>query len=333
MMSFPPVAVRHDVTPDTLAKTVESLEGPVIFKGLVADWPVVQAGLEGADALIDYLKARDNGTPAETFRQAPGEDGRYFYTKDQSGRNFARAPVPPRITLDRLRAIRGQEAEHIYIQSAPLERHMPRVKAENRLPGIAAEPRIWIGNRSHTQIHFDLYDNLACMVGGQKSFVLFPPEQVGNLYMGPFENTLAGVPAAMVSLDNPDFEAHPRFAEALETATIAVLEPGDVLFIPYMWWHHVISDGDFNVQINYWWNPAPDMGAPMQALFHAMLSVRDLPASQNRAWKGMFYHFVFHQSGETGVHLRPELRGLQGALTDDQRIAFRKALGQRLQED
>lgn len=307
----------------------------MVFKGMVREWPIVQAAVAGTGTLIDYLKTRDSGKPPETFRQAPGGDGKYFYGDDQKSFNFARAHVPLRMTLDRLRTLAGQPgAERIYVQSAPLSDYLPAVKAENPLPGVDAEPRIWIGNRSTTQIHFDLYDNLACMVAGTKRFVLFPPEQLPNLYMGPFETTVSGVPTAMANLENPDFGAHPRFAEALKAATVAELDPGDVLFVPYMWWHHVVSDDDLNVQINYWWDDAArGMGVPIQALFHAMASLRDLPPRQNRAWKTMFDHFVFHRSDPVAEHLPPEVRGFQGELTPEQRAALRKQIGRNLLED
>lgn len=332
-MTCPPVASRTDVTLGTLAEAVAGLDKPVIFKGVAASWPIVAAA-ETASGLIDYLKARDNGKPATTFRQTPEGDGKFFYGNDQKTLNFARAAIPMSLTLDRLRSLFGQAgAEHIYIQSAPLNEHLPAAKAENVLPGIAAEPRIWIGNRSTTQVHFDLYDNLACMVGGHKRFILFPPDQTKNLYMGPFDTTISGVPTAMVNLENPDFAVHPRFREALETATVADLEPGDVLFIPYMWWHHVVSDGDFNVQINYWWDPAvAATGQPMQVLIHAMLSLRDLPSNQNAAWRAMFDHFVFHQSDPITDHLLPEVRGIQGDLTPEQRAAIRRQLGKTMQD-
>ena len=331
MPPFPPADSRDDVTLAELAGVVRDLDRPMVFKGVVQDWPIVQAAVKGNPDLVAYLKARDAGIPVETFRQPPGGDGKYFYGEDQKGFNFIRAQVPMPMVLDRLLR---PDAEPLYIQSALLSDHLPKVRNENSLPGVAAEPRIWIGNRSRTQIHFDLYENLACMVAGRKRFVLFPPEQVANLYMGPFETTVSGVPTAMANLENPDFEAHPRFVEALKTATVADLEPGDVLFIPYMWWHHVVSDGAFNVQINYWWDDAPaEMGVPIHALFHAMMALRDRPKRQNAAWKAMFDHFVFRQNGPTGTHLPPELRGMQGDIPADERIAIRKTLGRNLQED
>ena len=331
MPPFPTVDSRDDVTFETLARAVAEAREPVIFKGLVKDWPVVQAARRGAGDLIDYLKGCDNGTPAVTFRK--GGDGKYFYGDGLDGVNFQRASVPLSLTLERLRKLEPGSGEHIYIQSTPLKDHLPRLKADNRLPGVEAEPRIWIGNASVTQIHFDLYENLACMVGGSKRFVLFPPEQLPNLYIGPFETTVSGVPTAMADLENPDFATHPRFAGALRAATVAELEPGDVLYIPYMWWHHVVSDGHFNVQVNYWWNPAEAFGSPMQALILAMLAVRDLPPEQNAAWKTMFEHFVFHGNGPVAEHLPEGKRGLMGEMTVEQRVAIRKELGRNLAED
>ncbi|ESQ87514.1 hypothetical protein ABAC460_19495 [Asticcacaulis sp. AC460] len=337
MSPFPTVATRSDITLATLAQAVADAHEPIVFKGVVRDWPSVRASQTSADALIDYLKACDNGAPAATFRQPPG-DGKFFYNSTIDGFTFQRGNLPLSVTLERLRQIRNQSnAEHVYIQSAPVKDHLPRMKAENQLPCVDAEPRIWIGNTSITQIHFDLSENLVCMIGGEKRFILFPPDQLPNLYMGPFERTVSNVPTSMASLENPDFTAHPRFAEALKAATVADLEPGDVLYIPYMWWHHVVSSGGFNVQMNYWWNPALDIqaagGQPMQALVLAMLAVRDLPEDQRDAWKGMFDHFVFQKNGPPAEHLPPDRRGLMGDMTFEQRLGLRKHLGQNLAED
>ncbi len=331
MHAFPPVESRTGVRAEDLAQAVRGLSRPVVFKGAVAAWPVVKAGKAGPDALIDYLKTCDNGRPAETFRQGQG-DGRFFYGEAADGFNFQRASVPLSATLDRLRALHGKGThEHIYIQSAPLKDYMPKLKAGNALPGIAAEPRIWIGNASETQIHFDLYDNLACMIGGAKRFVIFPPGQAANLYMGPVETTVSGVPTSMVHFARPDLDAHPRFADALEAATVADLEPGDVLYMPYMWWHHVVSTDDLNVQVNYWWNPAgPEMGQAMHALLLAMLNIRDLPDGQAAAWQAMFDHFVF--GSDRAAHLPADKRGILGDLTPDQRTAIRKQIGKAMQE-
>ena len=46
---------------------------------------------------------------------------------------------------------------------------------------------------------------------------------------------------SMVSLRDPDFARYPKFRDALAAAQSAELEPGDCIFIPPLWWHHVES--------------------------------------------------------------------------------------------
>ena len=58
----------------------------------------------------------------------------------------------------------------------------------------------------------------------------------------------------MVDFANPDFEKYPRFREAIAAGQMAELEPGDAVFIPAMWWHHVEGLSAFNTLVNYWWS-------------------------------------------------------------------------------
>ena len=107
-----------------------------------------------------------------------------------------------------------------------------------------------IGNRAKVATHNDPLNNIACNVAGHRRFTLFPPEQIGNLYMGPLHVTPAGTPISMVHLTNPDLERFPRFSDAMESASVAELEPGDALFIPYQWYHHVEALDPLNILID-----------------------------------------------------------------------------------
>src|SRR5258708_38370583 len=81
------------------------------------------------------------------------------------------------------------------------------------LPQVA--PLLWLGGRVRTQIHHDRDHNLACVIAGRRRFVLFPPEQVANLYIGPIDNP---PPLSIVDLEAPDFTPFPRFQTALGAA-------------------------------------------------------------------------------------------------------------------
>ena len=95
--------------------------------------------------------------------------------------------------------------------------------------------------------HFDFNDNIACVAHGRRRFMLFPPEQLENLYVGPLEFTPQGVPISLVDVHNPDLARYPRFERAVAAAQVAELEAGDAIFIPYMWWHSVRSLEPFNI--------------------------------------------------------------------------------------
>jgi hypothetical protein len=131
----------------------------------------------------------------------------------------------------------------------------------------------------------------------------------------------------MVPLDNPDLERYPRFAQALEVAQSADVEPGDVVYIPFFWWHHVRSLDAFNVLVNYWWNDASEArGLPFDCLLHAMLTLRDLPDGQREIWRRVFDYYIFKTSGDPGAHLTPEQRGVLGQLTPELRDQIRSAV-------
>ena len=175
---------------------------------------------------------------------------------------------------------------------------------------------IWIGTRTRIAAHNDFPDNLACVAVGRRRFTLFPPDQFRNLYLGPVDNTPAGRAISMVDFRAPDFAQFPRFREALKHAQIAELGPGDALFIPSMWWHHVESLAPFNVLMNYWWRDTPRwLGQPQDALNHAMLSIRDLPPEEKQVWSALFDYYVFENGDEVTAHIPEKARGVLAPLT------------------
>ena len=175
-------------------------------------------------------------------------------------------------------------------------------------------PRFWLGTPAIVATHNDTMENIACIAAGRRRFTIFPPEQVANLYMGPFHLTPAGTAVSMVHVTDPDLDRFPRFADALDAAQSAELEPGDVIYIPYGWYHHVEALSPLNLLVNYWWNPARrDVGSPWDALMHGMIALRQLPPDQRRAWRAMFDHYVFMSGGDPAAHLPKMFRGILGA--------------------
>lgn len=283
-----------------------------------------------------YLKRLDSGAKTEMSIAAPEHEGRLFYTNAMAGLNFTKQPATVSAVLDRIEAAAGApKPETVAAQAVSIADALPGFTAENR-PGFldaAIQPRIWIGNRVVTATHHDMFSNLAVVVAGRRRFTLFPPDQVANLYVGPFEFTPAGTPASLVDPEAPDLDRFPRAAEAMSQALSAELEPGDAIYIPHMWWHHVRSLDPLSVLVNYWWDEAPAAQpglAPINALIHAILSFEGLPQEQRGAWQAMFDHFVFHADGDPNAHIPEERRGIRGKLSPESKERLRKTLGQMM---
>lgn len=307
---------------------------PVVMKNFVGHWPAVAAGRQSAAEMSAYVKRFETGRPVETIFGSPEIAGQYFYNDDLTGLNFERRPALISESLDAIARFEGTPSPpSIYIQSTPMHTNLPGFAEENPigvLPPVI-EPRIWMGNRLTVQTHFDLSENIACVVAGRRRFTLFPPEQTPNLYVGPFELTLAGPPVSLVRLEDPDLDKYPRFADALQHARTATLEPGDALFIPYFWWHHVTSLESFNVLVNYWWNDASrQLASPFDSLLHAILAVRDMPPHQQKAWKMMFEHYAFEQNGDPVAHLPDHAKGALGPHTPEIRNKLKATLATNL---
>lgn len=307
---------------------------PAIFRGLGRDWPAVQAGRTSPEAAIDYLKRFSQPGPVSAMLGEPEIEGRFFYTADLKKLNFQRGTTPLDPFLDRL--LRDQKTVRPYamaVQSLALPEHLPGFVEENRNDLLDEQivPRIWLGNSIRVATHYDQMENIGIVMTGRRRFTVFPPEQVANLYPGPFELTPAGVVISLVDVAAPDLERYPRYAEALAAAQTALLEPGDAIYLPFQWWHGVESLDPVNAFVNYWWNPAPDhLGSTDDVLLLALTSVRGLPDDQRAAWRALFDHYIFEVNGDPAAHLPPDVKGVLGPITPEQVARTRAALLQSL---
>jgi hypothetical protein len=332
------VEERTAVDAPTFAAEVAGRDSPIVLRGQVAHWASVRASAGGDRAVATYLAGLgDGGKPMEVLIGGPEFGGRFFYRGDHlEGFNFHREQAPLGLLLSellRLSAVPERERHILYANAATAPEHLPGWAGANPLdlPLGGATPRLWIGNGSQTATHYDGSTNLACVVAGQRRFTLFPPDQVGNLYIGPLDRTLAGPPSSMVDPLAPDLARYPRYTEALRHALVADLEPGDALFIPAIWWHHVQAFGTLNVLCNYWWAFDPSVSA-FHAMVHAMMAVRDRPAAEKAGWRAWFEHYVFADDATAaGDHLPEAARGVLGPASAERTERIRGYLLKSLQ--
>jgi hypothetical protein len=291
---------------------------PFVVRGLVADWPMVRQGRTSPRAARDYIQRHARDLPFAVSVATPESGGRLFYD-DGLAMNFQmlRAKLPE--IFARMDANEGvADAHAIYLASIDIHQFFAGLHEANHVDLAHRKPiaSIWMGTPTRVAAHNDVPDNLACVAVGRRRFTLFPRDQFRNLYLGPLDNTPAGRAVSMVDFHNPDFAAHPRFGEALAHAQVAELEAGDALYIPALWWHHVEGLAAFNVLVNYWWRETPRwLGQPQDALNHAILALRDLPADEKAHWREMFDHYVFDHDTTVAAHIPEQARGILAPLT------------------
>ena len=285
---------------------------PTILRGLVKEWPCVAAAQESADALARYLAKLDNGKPLSGFDIDPEQGGRYFYNKAIDGFNFTSRKTTISEALAYLLELKEQtDPPGFYVGASPSDDITPGFAAENPLAiaDPSARPLLWLGNSSRIAPHFDVSDNIACVVSGARTFLTFPPEEMANLYVGPIHITVAGPPTSMIDPRAFDPEEFPKFEAALASARIAHLEPGDAIVIPSMWWHYVEASGPLNLLVNYWTPNRADQQL-LNAVMLAILLMRDVPQRQRDATSALFQHYVFGEDAEhAGAHLPAHAKG------------------------
>lgn len=127
--------------------------------------------------------------------------------------------------------------------------------------GKLYQTMIWMGPR-HTvsPLHFDPLDNILMQVVGWKRILLFPPDsQTEPVDKGEGESWhYAGTNGnqyntSAVDIENPNHDSFPNYAARAPVPFECILGPGDGLFIPKRWWHHVRSFDLINVSANVWW--------------------------------------------------------------------------------
>lgn len=304
--------VAADIAPADFAEARRTCQ-PIVLRDAAASLPVTLAAAT-VEGLCAYLRRFDSGRTAQAFIGDPAIGGRYAYGDQPDGFNFARETLGLGAALDRIaRAAADPHQPSVYCGSLPAEDHLPGFAEANPLPLVpqGVLPRLWIGNASTIACHYDRFDNLACVIAGERRFTLYPPDAIGDLYVGPIDHTMAGQPVSLAATAGPDDPSYPRFAAAKARALTVTLHPGDALYLPKLWWHQVEATAPFNLLMNYWWDDfASGPDSPYTALLLAMTTLSERPPAERAAWRAFFDHYAFRPDGHPLAHLPPERHGI-----------------------
>ena len=105
---------------------------------------------------------------------------------------------------------------------------------------------LWAGRDVITHLHFDSYVNFYFQIVGKKEFLLCPPNRSQDLAPYPFLHPSYSH-SQWIWRDEASFRERLRQIGCLS----ALLRPGDLLYVPPYYYHHVISY-DVSVSVNTW---------------------------------------------------------------------------------
>ena len=213
----------HDLPVDLFLERYHRPQQPVVIRDLLSTLPA------GRTWSLDWFKRTlgdlevglvDNRIQAH-HRTAITEPDRWMRLGDYLDLVAADEPTPLRLFLANLFKLR------------------PELRDDFPCPAYVDGPLRHIGymfmggKDSVVRFHFDIDHScvLLTQVFGRKRVVLFPPEASALLYKLPF-NTFANV-----DVDAPDFERYPGLAYVRGYELL--LEPGDAVYMPSGYWHHI----------------------------------------------------------------------------------------------
>ena len=167
----------------------------------------------------------------------------------------ARVHMPLRRFVDLLEPRRSAVAAAFYADGAGnLARSFPFLADDFAPPPMAAmlqlkRADLWIGHTSVSRMHYDNLDNLFAQVVGAKTFVLAEPAAAAHLVQGRLRKAnyvyehpgvfTRGAPTDETVINYCGADRPP------EVPTVSVrLEAGDLLYLPFGWWHEVHAHPD-----------------------------------------------------------------------------------------
>ena len=214
-------------------------ELPVVLQGAAQNWPA-----------IDIWSRPSNIDSLCGFRVVPVE------------LSTPHSPSPPQekhVTMQEMLAamysetLDGKPNQVMYLAQHPLFDYFPELRKHIDTPKYveaggskdADLVNVWMGSaKSGTRLHYDSADNFLVQVVGWKRIVLFSPDETKNLHCTSSKDNFSPI-----DVDRPDIKEHPKFLQA--KGQLALLGPGDILYIPASHWHWVRAM-TASISVNFW---------------------------------------------------------------------------------
>ena len=228
-MHLNPVSTFNDLEPDIFKKEFYEPGTPVVIKNLAKEWPAYTKWN------WDYFKQLVGDKKVPLYNNVKS-DAYTPINKADDYKTFGEY-------IDMIS--KGPAGWRIFLFN--IFDHAPQLIndftwPEHLMKGFVKKyPMLFTGGAtSITHMHFDidLSHILHTQFGGRKRVLMFPYKEQHKLYRKPFEVlSLADFSHYYEKNGTPDYEKFPalKLAEGFDF----ILEPGDTLFMPAGYWHHM----------------------------------------------------------------------------------------------
>jgi hypothetical protein len=217
---------RYRISRDEFYETYYFQNRPVVITGTMDDWPALTQWTP------EYLKSRFGHLEVE-IQVHRSENPEYEIDKDRH-----RSLMLFGDYVDLVNS--GVETNDYYLTAANSGHNGKVLKelfqdirliSDYLKPDEGSPGFLWYGPKGIvTPLHHDLTNNFMAQILGKKRIFLIPPSQLPHIYN--HKHCFSAV-----DLTNIDYERFPEFKHI--TLIEVILEPGELLFLPIGYWHHV----------------------------------------------------------------------------------------------
>jgi hypothetical protein len=218
---------RDQLSKEEFLERYYATNTPVIITGMMHDWQAI------ATWTPEYFKTQFGNVEVEV-QVGREDDPHHEINKTQHKRKVQLADYVDMVTCG------GHNNDYYMVAS---NRNLEKPEFQSLLGDLNPLPdflnpqamrgpvKLWFGPAGTiTPIHHDQVNVLAAHICGRKRWRLVSPRQTPLLY-----NYLAVF--SKIDLENPDLEKYPLFKQV--DVLDVVLKPGEMIFVPVGWWHHV----------------------------------------------------------------------------------------------
>lgn len=222
----PGIEEVHSIDAETFRKNYFSKDRPVLIKGFASQWGATRNW--DLDFLLNLEGDNDVMVLSDNFIQ---DDNRY---RKGTFKAF----------IEKLKAAeRGESVTKDYLTTLDIFKYYPHLTSDIDFSLFEQHTRTneitaWIGPKGTVSgFHADVANNMYAQIKGKKMFIITSPKNSRNMY--PSDKHIYEAVASQVDITNFSAEEFPNFREVKFVK--AILEPGDVLYLPHKWWHYVQS--------------------------------------------------------------------------------------------